>query len=156
MNAWVYLFAGIVVEVIGTMSLKLSDGFSNLLYSVLSLSCFGVALFCIASAARIIDLSVAYAIWSGVGIILITLGSMVLFDEKMTLLKAMFIGLIIVGVVGLQTLMTGTGMISGAPRLRHICRAARFLSIPIFPTLTPSIMRWSGNIRMAIWSATPI
>ena len=104
MNAWIYLFAGIVVEVIGTMSLKLSDGFTKPVYAVLSLSCFAIALFCIARAARIIDLSVAYAIWSGVGIILITLGSMALFDEKMTLIKALFMGLIIVGVVGLQSL----------------------------------------------------
>jgi len=103
MNAWAYLFAGIVVEVIGTMSLKLSDGFSNVFYSVLSLSCFGMALFCIARAAQFIDLSIAYAIWSGVGIILITLGSMVIFDEKMTPAKAAFMGLIIIGVVGLQS-----------------------------------------------------
>lgn len=105
MNAWAYLLLGIIVEVIGTMSLKLSDGFTNLAYSALSITCFGIALYCIAVAARIIDLSVAYAIWSGVGIILITLGSMVLFDEKMTLLKATFMALIIIGVLGLR-LMT--------------------------------------------------
>ena len=46
MNAWAYLFAGIVVEVIGTMSLKLSVAFYNLCFAVLSLACFGVALFC--------------------------------------------------------------------------------------------------------------
>ncbi len=103
MNAWAFLFLGIAVEVIGTLCLKLSDGFSNLIYSVCALSCFGVALFCIARAARIIDLSVAYAIWSGVGIILITLASMVMFDEKMSPMKALFMALIIIGVVGLQS-----------------------------------------------------
>lgn len=104
MNAWSFLLLGICVEVIGTMSLKLSDGFTKLSYSTLSLFCFGVALFCIARAARIIDLSVAYAIWSGVGIILISLGSVALFDEKMTTLKVLFMALIIVGVVGLRVL----------------------------------------------------
>lgn len=104
MNAWSYLLLGICVEVIGTMSLKISDGFTKLSYSALSLCCFGVALFCIARAARIIDLSVAYAIWSGVGIILISLGSVALFDEKMTALKVFFMALIIIGVVGLRVL----------------------------------------------------
>lgn len=104
MNAWTYLFVGICVEVIGTMSLKLSNGFTLKAFTGLSLMCFGIALFCIARAARAIDISIAYAIWSGVGICLITIFSMVLFDEKMTLIKAFYMALIIVGVVGLQTL----------------------------------------------------
>ncbi len=104
MNAWAYLGMGIVVEVIGTLCLKLSNGFNLWAYSLASLTCFGVALFCIARAARIIDLSVAYAVWSGVGIILITLASMILFDEKLTALKALFMAMIIIGVVGLHDL----------------------------------------------------
>jgi small multidrug resistance pump len=104
LNAWSYLLLGICVEVIGTMSLKLSNGFTKLVYSGLSLCCFAIALFCIARAARVIDLSVAYALWSGVGIILISLGSVALFDEKMTLLKIFFMALIIVGVVGLRVM----------------------------------------------------
>ncbi len=104
MNAWTYLFAGICVEVIGTLSLKLSNGFTQKAYTGLSLVCFGIALYCIARAARAIDISIAYAIWSGVGICLITIFSMVLFDEKMTILKAFYMALVIIGVVGLQAL----------------------------------------------------
>jgi len=104
MGAWTYLVLGIVVEVIGTMSLKLSNGFSHLGFSLLSLSCFGLALFFIARAARMIDLSTAYAVWSGVGIVLITVVLVVFFDEKLTLTKTLFLALIIVGVVGLKAL----------------------------------------------------
>ena len=73
MNAWTYLLAGIVFEVIGTTFLKLSDGFSESLYSTLCIVFFVAALFMLSQSVKSIEIGVVYAIWSGVGIALITL-----------------------------------------------------------------------------------
>lgn len=102
MNAWTYLLAGIVFEVIGTTFLKLSDGFSESLYSTLCIVFFVAALFMLSQSVKSIEIGVVYAIWSGVGIALITLIGIFYFHEVLSIAKVFFIGMIIVGAVGLQ------------------------------------------------------
>lgn len=106
MNAWTYLILGILFEVAGTTALKYSDGFSQTLHSVICVSCFVIALYCLSLSVRELDISVVYAIWSGVGIAIITLIGVFYFKETMTLTKMLFIGLIVIGVVGLQSVTT--------------------------------------------------
>lgn len=102
MNAWTYLFIGIVFEVIGTTCLKLSNGFSETTWSTLCIACFVSAMYVLSISVKTLDISVVYAIWSGVGIALISLIGVFFFHETMSLLKLLFISLIVVGVVGLQ------------------------------------------------------
>ena len=104
MNAWTYLAIGIVFEVIGTTSLKLSNGFSDTTWSSVCIACFVAALYVLSVSVKTLDLSVVYAIWSGVGITLISLIGVFFFQEQITFLKLFFIGMIAVGVVGLQFL----------------------------------------------------
>ena len=102
MNAWTYLMAGIVFEVIGTTFLKLSDGFSETWPSTLCIVFFVAALYMLSQSVKSIEIGVVYAIWSGVGIAFITLIGAFFFHEVLSYSKIFFIGMIIVGVIGLQ------------------------------------------------------
>lgn len=99
---WVYLFAAIVLELAGTTTMKLSQGFSKLWPSVLMFVFYVLSLSILNLALKRIDVSIAYAIWSGVGTALIAVIGMVLFKEALTPMKAGSILLIIIGVVGLN------------------------------------------------------
>lgn len=106
MGGWTLLMLGIVFEVAGTFCLKLSHGFSNLLPSVLCFAFFAVALSLITLSAKTLDVSIVYAVWSGVGIVLITLIGALWFAEQISLQKLFFIALIIAGVFGLHQVST--------------------------------------------------
>lgn len=102
MNGWIYLALGIVTEVAGTFSMKLSQGFTKLFPSVLFVLFFAIALSFINLSMKTIDMSVAYAIWSGVGIAILSILGIAFLGEPATFFRLFFIGLIIVGVVGLH------------------------------------------------------
>ena len=106
MSAWTYLIIGIVFEVIGTTSLKLSNGFSHWMWSSLCIACFISAMYVLSLSVKTLDISIVYAIWSGVGITLISVIGVVFFQEQITFYKLMFISLIVIGVIGLQTIST--------------------------------------------------
>jgi small multidrug resistance pump len=99
---WVYLILAIVFEVAGTTCMKLSAGFSRLLPAILMgvfyAVCFGFLTF----ALKKVDVSVAYAIWSGVGTALIAAIGVLWFREPLTLMKACGLLAIIGGVVALN------------------------------------------------------
>ena len=71
MPSYAYLAIAIVAEVIATTALKASEGFSNLLPSILVVVGYGVAFYCLSMTLRTIPVGIAYAIWSGAGIVLI-------------------------------------------------------------------------------------
>ncbi len=99
---WFFLFSAIILEVAGTTSMKLSHGFTKPVPSVLMfvfyISCFAV----LNLALKKIDVSVAYAIWSGFGTALIAVIGIMAFHESASLLKFGSIALIIIGVIGLN------------------------------------------------------
>ena len=111
MNAWTYLIVGILFETAGTTSLKLSDGFTNVIPSLLCVVFFVISLYLVSLSVRSIEISVAYAVWSGVGVVLLTFVGALYFHESITATKLMFIALIVAGVVGLQ-LTDGHGRIA--------------------------------------------
>lgn len=96
---WLFLFVAIVSEVIATSALKSSEGFSRFWPSVIVVVGYGIAFYCLALTLRVIPMGVVYAIWSGVGIVLITLVGWFLFDQKLDLPAVLGIGLIASGVV---------------------------------------------------------
>lgn len=102
MRYWFFLIIAIILEVAGTTSMKLSDGFSRLVPSVMIFLFYGLSFAGLTLALKRIDVSVAYAIWSGIGTALITVIGLIYFKEPATLLKIISIGLIIIGVVGLN------------------------------------------------------
>jgi small multidrug resistance pump len=95
------------MEVCGTTCLKLSDGLTRWLPSVLIFVFYGAAFVLMSFAVKKLDLSLTYAIWSGVGTLLIALIGFFWFKEPFTALKAVSMALVIAGVIGLNLGSTG-------------------------------------------------
>jgi len=102
MQYWLYLAIAIVLEVIGTTSMKLSEGFTKTIPSIMMFVFYLASLAVLTLALKKIDVSVAYAVWAGLGTALIATIGIVYFHESATLLKIISILLIIAGVVGLH------------------------------------------------------
>lgn len=99
---WLYLAIAIVAEVIATSSLKASDGFSKLWPSVAVLVGYGTAFFFLSLTLRTIPVGIAYAVWSGVGVALVSIIAWLMFGQKLDLAGVLGIGLIVAGVVVLN------------------------------------------------------
>ncbi|MGA8514752.1 MAG: multidrug efflux SMR transporter [Burkholderiaceae bacterium] len=102
-QAWGLLSVAIAFEVAGTTCMKLSHGFTNLVPSVLMFACYGLAFTCNTFATKTLDLSITYAVWSGVGTVATAFIGMYFFKEPATAVKMVSITLIIIGIFGLHT-----------------------------------------------------
>ncbi len=106
MNAWVLLALAIVLEVLGTVLLKLSSGFEKWHWGVLSILCYACCFWVFAPALKVIPVGVAYALWAGIGILAVTVIGWSAFDERLEAVQLAFIGLIVIGAVGLRLTTT--------------------------------------------------
>ncbi|MFV1985463.1 MAG: multidrug efflux SMR transporter [Thiohalomonadales bacterium] len=97
--AYLYLAIAIVAEVTATSALKASAEFTKLVPSIIVIAGFLVAFYCMTLVIRTIPLGVTYAIWSGLGIVLISFVSFILYKEIPDIPAIIGMGLIIVGVV---------------------------------------------------------
>ena len=102
MQYWLYLIVAIVFEVAGTTAMKFSDGFTKTVPSVVMFVFYILSLVALTYALKRIDMSIAYAVWAGVGTALITIVGIVFFKEPAGLFKIVSILFIIAGVVGLH------------------------------------------------------
>ena len=100
--AYLYLSIAIVAEVIATSALKVSNQLTVLVPSILSFAGYGVAFYFLALALKWIPVGVAYAVWAGVGIALITIVGAVLFKQMLDTPAIVGIALIIAGVAVLN------------------------------------------------------
>ena len=96
---WVYLLLAIVSEVVAKSALKSSETVSRLWPSVLTVVGYGVAFYLLSLTLRELPVGIAYAIWSGVGIVLVSLAAVVLFGQKLDLPALIGMGLIVAGVI---------------------------------------------------------
>lgn len=99
---WLFLLGAIVLEIAGTVSMKLSQGFTRLLPSALMIVFYLLAFTSLNFSLKQINVSIAYAIWSGVGTAAIAVIGYMYFQEELTFLKIASIILIILGVIGLN------------------------------------------------------
>lgn len=99
MHLWFVLALAIGSEVIATSALPASQGFSRLLPSSIVILGYGVAFYCLALVLKTLPVGVVYAIWSGIGIVLVTLIGWVFYQQKMDLPALLGIGLITAGVM---------------------------------------------------------
>ena len=99
---WFLLALAIILEVAGTTCMKLSGGFKEILPTVLVFVFYGLSFTAFIYALKTIDLSITYAIWAGVGLALIAAIGILYFKEPLTVQRMVFIGLILIGVVGLS------------------------------------------------------
>jgi small multidrug resistance pump len=101
---WVLLLIAILLEVAGTTNMKLSEGFSKLVPSVLVLFFYALSIIALTFAINRLEVSVAYAIWSGLGTALVAIIGLWFFQESITITKVIALVLIIIGVVMLHSI----------------------------------------------------
>jgi small multidrug resistance pump len=99
---WGILFIAICLEVSGTMLLKFSNGGQKINFIIASILFYGSSLWFLSISLQYLEMNVAYAIWSGLGLVLLTLFQIIIFKDNITVLKVLFSVLIIIGVVGLH------------------------------------------------------
>ena len=97
-----YLAAAIILEICGTTSLKLSDGFTRIGPSGVVVLCYAASFALLALALRGIELSIAYAVWSGVGTAVVAAIGILWFGESAGAAKLVCLALIVLGVAGLH------------------------------------------------------
>ena len=97
-----YLAAAIILEISGTTSLKLSDGLTRLGPTGAVVICYAASFALLSLALRGIDLSIAYAVWSGVGTAIVAAVGIVWFGESTGVWKLLSLALIVLGVAGLH------------------------------------------------------
>ena len=102
MHHWLFLSGAILLEVAGTISMKLSEGFTRPIPSVLIFVFYIISFVALTFAIEKIEVSTAYTIWAGVGTALIAIIGLVYFGEPATAIKFISIILIIIGVIGLS------------------------------------------------------
>ena len=104
MKNWVFLGIAIVAEVIATSALKASDSFTNLAASAVVIVGYAAAFYFLSLTLRVIPVGIAYAVWSGSGIVLVTGAAWVLYGQRLDGWGFVGIALIISGVLVLNLL----------------------------------------------------
>lgn len=99
---WAYLVLAIIFEVFGTTMMKLSNGLSQITPTVLMFVSYVASFSMLALALKTIEVSVAYAIWSALGIILISIIGIFYFNETVSSAKILSILIILIGVISLK------------------------------------------------------
>lgn len=93
------LFAAIALEVIGTTALQLSQQFTRIGPTLVVVVCYATAFYCLSMTLKIIPVGIAYAIWSALGIVLISGVGLVYFKQRLDAPAIVGLGLIITGVL---------------------------------------------------------
>lgn len=106
---YVYLTIAIIAEVIATTALKASDGFTNLVPSIIVVVGYAVAFYGLSMVLKSIPIGIAYAIWAGLGMVLVTIVGMVVFGQKLDLPAIAGIVLIISGVIVMNVFSKSIG-----------------------------------------------
>jgi quaternary ammonium compound-resistance protein SugE len=105
-TAWLLLLLAGISEIAWAVGLKYTDGFSRLWPSVGTLAMMVVSLILLALALKQIPLGTGYAVWTGIGAVGTAIIGIVLFNESRDVMRLLFIGLIVAGIVGLKIVST--------------------------------------------------
>ncbi|MGP0173223.1 DMT family transporter [Pseudomonas sp. NCHU5208] len=109
MPGYLYLAIAIAAEVIATTSMKAIDGFNKPLPLLLVIGGYAIAFWMLILVVRTIPVGIAYAIWAGLGIVLVSIAALVLYQQKLDLPAMLGMGLIVSGVVVIQLFSHSTG-----------------------------------------------
>ena len=99
MKNWIFLCVAIIAEVIATSALKSSEGFSKPIASVIVVLGYIIAFYCLSLTLKTIPVGIAYAIWSGVGIVLTAIIGYFILGNKLDLPAIAGMSLIVLGVI---------------------------------------------------------
>ncbi|ELZ9577291.1 multidrug DMT transporter [Klebsiella aerogenes] len=102
MNTWIILIVAIAAETFATTMVRASEGFTRLLPSLGVVAGYAVSFYGLSQVVKVMNLGIAYAIWAGLGIFLVSIFSWFLFGQKLDLPAIARMGLILSGVVVIQ------------------------------------------------------
>lgn len=109
MPGYFYLAIAIAAEVVATTSMKAIDGFNKPLPLLLVIGGYGIAFWMLTLVVRTIPVGIAYAIWAGLGIVLVSIAALFIYDQKPDMPAMLGMGLIVSGVVVIQLFSKATG-----------------------------------------------
>ncbi|WP_392559677.1 DMT family transporter [Orbus mooreae] len=109
MNAYILLFFAIICEVVATSSLKLSNGFSQLVPSIITVIGYAASFYLLSLTLKSIPVGVAYAIWSGIGIVLVSVIACFFFKQALDVAALVGMGLIMLGVIIINVFSSTSG-----------------------------------------------
>jgi quaternary ammonium compound-resistance protein SugE len=101
-SAWLYLVVAAFFETGWAIGLEYSEGFTKLVPSIVTIVLMAISVVLLGKAVQSLPIGTAYAVWTGIGASATAILGIVLFDETSSVARLGFIGLIIVGVVGLE------------------------------------------------------
>lgn len=102
MTGWTFLGVAIFFEILATTALKVSDGLAKWQWAALSILLYAICFLFLAPALKTIPVGIAYALWSGVGIIAMAMLGVLFFDQKLSMMQVGCIALVLVGAIGLR------------------------------------------------------
>ncbi|TEA78697.1 multidrug efflux SMR transporter [Allopusillimonas ginsengisoli] len=102
MMSWLYLAIAISAEIVATTALKATEGFTRLYPTLITVAGYSIAFYCLSLALRAIPVGIAYAIWSGAGIVAISLIGYFVFKQHLDTAAVIGITLIVAGVLVLN------------------------------------------------------
>lgn len=103
---WAYLILAGILEIFWATCLKLSNGFTILKFSILTIIGMVFSFIFLAQATKILPLGTSYAIWTGIGALGSVVIGIILFKEVFTLPKVLFVTLLLIGIIGLKITST--------------------------------------------------
>ncbi|MEE4010584.1 SMR family transporter [Roseibium sp. FZY0029] len=106
---YLFLIAAIVAEVIATSALAKTENFTRLLPSLITVAGYAISFWLLSYPIRVLPTGIVYAIWSGAGIVLITMVAWLVFDQKLDLPALIGLGLILAGVVIINVFSKSVG-----------------------------------------------
>ncbi|WP_411754253.1 SMR family transporter [Serratia sp. (in: enterobacteria)] len=104
MTGFMFLTMAIVAEVIATAMLKASEGFTRLWPSLAVVVGYAIAFWGLSMVVKIMPLGIVYAIWSGMGIVLVSIAALFIYQQKLDLPAVIGMGLIVAGVLVINLL----------------------------------------------------
>lgn len=99
---WIYLILAGILEIFWATCLKLSNGFTIIKFSILTIAGMIFSFLFLAQATKILPLGTSYAIWTGIGALGSVIVGIILFKESFTFTKILFASLLLIGIVGLK------------------------------------------------------
>lgn len=105
--AWIYLIIAGIFEVVWAIGLKYTEGFTKLIPSVITGIGMAISFYFLSMAVKSLPIGTAYAIWTGIGAAGAVILGIILFGEPKSFMRLLFVGFILVGIIGLKATSGG-------------------------------------------------
>jgi quaternary ammonium compound-resistance protein SugE len=101
-TAWIVLVIAGILEFVWATGLKYSEGFTKLVPSIFTLITMGISFYLLSLSMKVLPIGVAYTVWTGIGAVGAVVVGTLVFREPLTLMKLIFLGMIVGGILGLK------------------------------------------------------